>query len=254
MTSSVLFADPTDTGASAAFTSKDPVVVQAMKMLDAGNYSRAEKLLATTQPSSDPSVIRAREEVIDLIARMRREYNLDEPGLLAKLKRRIPDATERDITHWREAGELQYRIIDDKLLYFGREPSNLFIFSADAKKRLPEKKDAAGWKLVDHLASIVKEAEATGNTEVCPVQHRVEYTITVPPSSLKPGATVRIWLPYPQEYRQQKDVKLISSTPSNPQIAPPAIDGNPVQHAQRTAYFEQRVDDPTKPITASITF
>ena len=74
---------------------------------------------------------------------MRNEFSLDDEGLLAKIQKRIPDATARDITHWREAGELQYRIIDDKRLYFGREPSNLFIFSADAKKRLPEKKPSS---------------------------------------------------------------------------------------------------------------
>src|SRR4051794_22923657 len=150
--SSLLAAELTDTGASTAFTSNDPVVKQALVMLDAGNYSRAEKLIATTQPSEDASVIKARTELLDVIARMRREFRLEEPALLAKVQRRIPDATERDITHWREAGELGYRIIDDKLMYFGREPSNLFIFSADAKKRSPEKKSAAEWKLADHLA------------------------------------------------------------------------------------------------------
>jgi transglutaminase-like putative cysteine protease len=255
MTSSVLAADLTDTGACLAFTSNDPAIKSAMKMIEGGNYSRAEKLIATTQPSGDPEVTKAREQLLDVIGRMRQSYNLAEPDLLARIKRRIPDATDRDITRWREAGELQYKIIDDKLLYFGREPSNLFIFSKDAKNRLGEKKTSeTGWKLVDHLQQIVSEAESTGKTEVQPVVHRVEYAITVPPTQLKKGSTVRIWLPYPQEYRQQKNVKLLSATPANPQIAPPAIDGNPVQHAQRTAYFEQVVEDPTKPVKASISF
>src|SRR5437762_5158673 len=126
LTSAGLAAELTDTGPSSAFTSDDPVVKSAMKMVDAGNFSRAEKLIATTQPSGDPSVTQAREEVLDLIKRMRNEFRLDEEGLLGKIQKRIPDATARDVTRWREAGELQYRIIDDKLLYFGREPSNLF--------------------------------------------------------------------------------------------------------------------------------
>src|SRR3954452_21306732 len=110
MTSSILAADLTDTGASSAFTSDDPAVKSAMLMLDAGNFSRAEKLIATTQPSGDPSVTKTREEVLDLIKRMRNEFRLDEEGLLAKIQKRIPDATARDVTRWREAGELQYRI------------------------------------------------------------------------------------------------------------------------------------------------
>ena len=58
------------------------------------------------------------------------------------------------------------------------------------------------------------------------------------------GSLARIWLPYPQEYRQQKDVKLISASFNgqsyDPQIAP---NGAP----QRTAYFQQRISDPAKP-------
>ncbi len=257
MTSTLLAADLKYTGASLAFTSDDPAVVHALKMLDDGNYSRAEKYIATTQPSDDPTVTKARAELLDVIGRMRLEYTLDDAGLLAEIQRRIPDATERDITHWREAGDLGYAIIDSKLLYFGREPQNLFIFSADAKKRLPQNTSAdAGWNLVNHLQQIVKDAETSGQTDVTPVKHHVEYAITVPPDApgMKAGALVRIWLPYPQEYQHQKDVKLISAWPPAPQLAPSAIEGNPVEHAQRTIYFEQRVADPTKPIKAEITF
>ena len=69
MTSSVLAADLTDTGASSAFTSDDPVVKSALLMIDAGNFTRAEKLIATTQPSSDPSVTQSREEILGCILR-----------------------------------------------------------------------------------------------------------------------------------------------------------------------------------------
>jgi len=60
---------------------------------------------------------------------------------------------------------------------------------------------------------------------------------------------VRVWLPYPQEYRQQRDAKLISASPEPKQIAPRAVEGNPVGGApQRTVYFEQQVTDPAKPM------
>jgi transglutaminase-like putative cysteine protease len=48
-------------------------------------------------------------------------------------------------------------------------------------------------------------------------------------------------LPFPQEYRQQKDVKLISAAPAPYTIAPTTA-------PQRTIYFEQRIDDPSKPL------
>jgi hypothetical protein len=256
MNSTLLAAELQDTGASAAWTSKDPAVRRALTDLDKGNFKRAEQTLATTQPSSDANVTREREEALDIISRMRQEYTLDDQSLLAKIKRRIPDATADDITKWREASQLGYRIIDGQIRYFRSEPQNLFIFSADAKKRDTLKKKDSDWTLGEHLKKIVEEAESSGKTEVQPVQHRVEFTITVPPDApgMKKGALVRMWLPYPQEYRQQKNVKLISSSPENPKIAPTAIEGYPVQNAQRTVYFEQRVEDPSKPIVAKINF
>ena len=139
MTSTLLAADLKYTGASLAFTSDDPAVVHALKMLDDGNYSRTEKFIATTQPSDDPNVTKARAELLDVIGRMRLEYTLDEAGLLAKIQRRIPDATDRDITHWREAGDLGYAIIDSKLLYFGREPQNLFYLLRGRQKAIAPK-------------------------------------------------------------------------------------------------------------------
>src|SRR5439155_5866131 len=42
-------AEDADTGASAAFTSHDSVVKQALLMLDVGNFSRAQKFISTTQ-------------------------------------------------------------------------------------------------------------------------------------------------------------------------------------------------------------
>jgi transglutaminase-like putative cysteine protease len=66
---------------------------------------------------------------------------------------------------------------------------------------------------------------------------------------VKAGSRVRVWLPYPQEYRQQRDVKLISASPEPKLIAPSAVEGNPVSGGpQRTAYFEQQVTDPAKPL------
>jgi transglutaminase-like putative cysteine protease len=66
---------------------------------------------------------------------------------------------------------------------------------------------------------------------------------------------VRAWLPYPQEYRQQRDVRLISALPEPKLVAPSAVDGNPVTGgAQRTVYFEQRVADATKPVEFKLVF
>src|SRR5690606_38846493 len=79
--------------------------------------------------------------------------------------------------------------------------------------------------------------------EVYPVQHEVTYELTVSPSHprIREGATVRCWLPFPKEYRQQKNVKLVSSSPEGAVIAPND------QH-QRTIYFERKIEDVSEPL------
>jgi transglutaminase-like putative cysteine protease len=58
---------------------------------------------------------------------------------------------------------------------------------------------------------------------------------------VKAGAKVRVWLPFPQEYRrQQKDVKLVRSEPAHRMISDT---GAP----HRTIYFEQTVDNASEP-------
>jgi hypothetical protein len=147
-----------------------------------------------------------------------------------------------------------------QVAYFRREPVNLFRFSDEAKQRREKAGKAPKvekFALQDHLKQVIAEAERTGQTEVTPIKHRIKYSATIAPNA--PGAKVdslvRCWLPFPQEYRQQRDVKLISSSPEAAFVAPTSqgettITGTP----QRTVYLEQRVTDPSKPMTFAIEF
>src|SRR5438105_953152 len=75
------------TGASLAWTSNDPIVQKAVALVNDGKLKDAQTLLASddSQPSGDAA--QAREEMKDLIVRLRHEYSLDEAGLLAKVKK-----------------------------------------------------------------------------------------------------------------------------------------------------------------------
>ncbi|HEX5243266.1 MAG TPA: transglutaminase domain-containing protein [Tepidisphaeraceae bacterium] len=240
------------TGASLAFTSDDPVVVEARAMMEQGHFSDAEHLLKA--PGGDQ---RARQEAVEIIARTRRDYRLSANELLARLHSSIPDATLGELEAWRRAGQVQYRIIDGNVAYFGREPSNVFRFCGDAIRRRKTSDAPADWTLEQHLARVIAEAERTGRRQVVPIRHRVHFSLTVPSTApgMKRGATVRAWLPFPQEYRQQTHVKLISATPQPTTIAPVAGGEYPLTGApQRTIYFQQQVDDPAKPVTFSATY
>lgn len=252
VTLSSLASEPT--AASLAFTCNEPVVMKARELMKVGKFKKAEALLATEDQNARDKHLRARSELLDIIRRTRREYSLDADGLLAKVKKSVPDATAKEVQRWAKESRARFRVIDGTKFFFRREPQNIFLFSESAKKRRAAAGNApvkSNYKLTDHLAAVAEEAERTGNVEVQPVRHRITHTLTIHGNhpALKPGALVRVWLPFPQEYRQQRDVKLVSASPEPKLLAPNGVEGNPVSGgAQRTLYFEQVVSDPTEPL------
>jgi hypothetical protein len=247
-------------GASSAFTSKDPIVTRAFTQIANGQFTEAEALLSANSKAEDRTSPRDRREAADILHRIRIEYSLDADGLLAKVQKSVPDATGKDVDRWAQEASVRYRMIDGQKLFFRRASQNIFLFSEEAKARRKAAGNAppeSNWQLIDHLQEIVAEAESTGRTEVQPVHHEVTHTVTIPANSpgVAAGSLVRAWLPYPQEYRQQKNIRLVRATPEPKQIAPNAVDGTPVAGApQRTIYFEQQVADPTHPIEFKVVF
>src|SRR4051794_8390258 len=93
--------DPLDAGASAAFTSADPAIHDALALMDGGRFDVAESV-ARGGSSQEHS------EVLDIIRRLRWEYSLHESALLEKLRQSIPDVTSADLARWRAAGQVQF--------------------------------------------------------------------------------------------------------------------------------------------------
>jgi transglutaminase-like putative cysteine protease len=218
-------------------------------LMDSGEFTKATELLDLRHTAD----ARAGDELQEVIERIRFAYATDADAMLAKLKRSIPEVTAEDVERWRKAGELQSRTIDGRVWYFNREPANLFRFCDEAMRRrtpTPDKKPA--WRLEDHLARVIAAARDGTRPEVVPIGQRITYSVTVPASApgFKPGVMVRVWLPFPQEYRQQKHVKLIRTSPKYNRLAE-SSKGDPLAKgaAQRTLYFEERVHDPSKPMT-----
>jgi transglutaminase-like putative cysteine protease len=245
-------------GATIAWTSDDPTLAEIKRICIGGGFPSKELVAKLDERSDDLEVQRAREEMKEVLRRMRQEYGLTPQQLLEKVKGRIPDVTANDLERWREAGQLQHRMIDGQVAYFRREPSNLLRFCDEAKQRCgQEASTGQKFVLTDHLAKVIEEAQRTGRAEVTPVRHRIQYKVTVPanPARAKKGSLLRVWLPFPQECRQQSEVKLISAAPADPRITANGVkDGRILANAQRTAYFEKRLDDPAKSNTFEITF
>ena len=239
-------------GASCALTSNDSTVVQARRLADDGHVEQAEALLQSAPPA------REREEMLEIVRRIRIAYNLDGGALLAKLRLAIPDIAAKDLDRWRVAGVVQFRTIDGRIGYFGREPANLFRFCDEAKRRRkPSTPETNSWVLEQHLARVIAAAREQGKAEVLPIRHRVRYALTVPAHAprMNLGALIRVWLPFPQEYTRQCDVRLISTNPKFSKLAPSAAGEYPIHGApQRTIYFEQPVTDPGVPASFEAIF
>ncbi len=223
---------------------------RAQSLIEAGRFKEATALL---EPHVDREAPISTEpaRLIEIMRRIRLDHPHNAAQVLARLETRLHDVTAADVERWTAAGDLQHRVIDGEVRYFGRAVGNLLRFCPDAKKRQKATVAPAGWSmdLPAHLATLLREAKQNDKPLVHPVRHRVTYTLTVDKDHprLRKGATVRCWLPFPQECRQQRDVRLVSTVPSDATVAPNG-------HPQRTIYFEQTIDDPTEPPKFSATY
>ncbi len=218
---------------------KEETLGRARQMAEAGRFGEADTLLRTRIADPDAPVVDDLAVELEILRRIRLGYSLTSDQVLEQLRKSIPDVTIDDMDTWRESGVLQHRVIDGEVWYFNRAVSNLFRACPAAKARRQETVTAPrAFDFPTHLARLVAEAKQTGRSEVHPVKHRVRFTLRVKEGHprLKKGAEVRCWLPFPQEYRQQRQVKLLSAVPAEAAVAPNG-------HPQRTVYFEATVDN-----------
>ena len=96
--------------ASLAFNSQDPVVLHALDLMKSGKFVEAEASLGAGTNQLAADMLRAHSETLDIIQRTRIEYSLDADGLLAKVRKVIPDATAEEVERWAKEGGARYQI------------------------------------------------------------------------------------------------------------------------------------------------
>lgn len=240
-----------NSGASLAWSSNEPALVQWRALVASGHFADAERAVA-------PSVTRAAQEARALLHRLRYEWSLDRMAMLAKLRADLPDVTDAELDAWTVSGELESLEVDGERRYFRREPRNLFIFNREARDRRakarnqpppPDRHDELSPIIPTLVDVVAASGKSPGSREVMPIRTRFEYILLVKPD--RPGAsrgsTVRAWLPFPQVYAQQREVRLIDSFPRTEYISPKDSD-------QRTIHFQQKIRDPAKPVRFEVSF
>ena len=214
-----------------------------------GEFAEAEKLLMAKITNPAAPVTSSDAIQLELLHRIRRDFQLSTEQVLEQIHESAPDATVEDVNRWRDAGDLQHRVIDGEICYFRRAVSNLFRFNPQARQRRQRQPEADKFDLTAHIAELVLISQTAEGPEVFPVKHNIHYELTVKEDHprLRPGALFRAWLPFPQEYQQQRDVRLIRSEPESGIIAK---NGRP----HRTIYFEQTIAESGKPPRCAVEF
>jgi hypothetical protein len=179
----------------------------------------------------------------EILRRSKLDFNLTPDQVLAELKENIADATADDVEHWTASGELLSRTFEGQTLYFHNAVPNLFRISKAARDRRTHEPPAKKrFDLNGLLVKLIEESANSATPEIHPIRHHVKYSLSVNDGHplVKPGATVRAWLPFPQEYRQQRDIKLLATNPSSGRVAS-------TNAPQRSIYFEQVIGGDAKP-------
>ncbi len=230
--------------AIAAAEDEQDLLRRVQAAVEQGRFSEAASMLRAQIDDPDAPVIDACAVQLEIIRRIRLDFALTPEQMLGKLRDSIPDVSTEDMERWREQGVLQHRVIDGEVRYFNRAAGNLFRASSAARSRRKVGVERTGWSfdLPKHVAQLLAEAKDSGDPLVHPVKHHIRYELSVKEGHprLRKGSKVRCWLPFPQEYRQQGDVRLLSTEPAESVVAPNG-------HPQRTLYFEQVIEDPATP-------
>ena len=220
--------------------SKKPSYTQ---MVMSGDFEEARKLIKQDLAMNDfltPNLRMMLELHLVRMDRIEKDFTLTEAEVVDYIKQYMPDVTDQDLRRWENDYSLEYKMINGEKRYFKSAQYNLFRLDpqlkalkmrVDAKKTDGRKKEK--FPLNEHITSIIKEVEKTGDTFVKPVKMRIKQSLLVKENMVPAGETIRCWIPFPRNIEnRQTDIRIISTEPSKYQLA----DNN---NLQRTIYFEK---------------
>lgn len=175
----------------------------------------------------------------DLSQRYAADFNKTAGEVKEYISKYIPDVTDGQIQAWTESGKLESMVIGKRTMYFHNAGPNLFRLIPELKA-IKDSVDQVPAGLTGHQAidsAIIPAITATVSsalagkplspgrvhsrsaaaeygqgTTALPKRMRVRFSVTVPVNTVKPGSTLRCWLPYPRtDVARQGEVKFIEA-------------------------------------------
>ncbi len=223
---------------AAAVNARTHSYEKALRLEDRGQFREATALLKESLRDDSARLSRKEKQEIEYeIIRMRRiriDYSLTADKLFTQLQEGIRGITRPEFQRWIKEGKFDSRTIDDTLRFVNASRSNLFFrYPAIAARRIPPVNDDARYlAFLDNCISIERAADSLKTPYVLPRKFRMRMTLSVDSGVVKPGDTVRAWLPIPHQFPYQIDFNLIGSSSNPLAVAPP---DSPI----RSVYMEQ---------------
>ncbi len=161
----------------------------------------------------------------DLSQRLAVDFCRTREEMKEYIQKYVPDVTEQQIDAWTESGKLESMVIGKRNMYFRNAAPNLFRIIPELKA-IKDSVDNVGTGLDGHQAidavtipaiesAVTKNLEGDRSSEdylALPKRMRVRFSLTVPVNTLRPGKTLRCWLPYPRaDVARQTDIKFIEA-------------------------------------------
>lgn len=219
-----------------------PVLERIQSLVDSGRFADAESAIADAERTSSPPDVVALRDERERMRRILLDFSLDREQAMARVRRQVPDLREEEFERWDAAGLLEKRLIDGRVRYFNRAPSNLFRLSPEAfaRRNPPTPLVEGPMESANAHHREVRDAALAGGVASRKVQ--VTQHLTVEADAVPAGETLRAWIPYPREIPgQQEGLRLLGTTPESHQVAPATA-------PMRTVYMEAKAKagEPTK--------
>jgi len=205
-----------------------------MRLQKDGELNRASDLAeeALARESLSAEQRRAFEWEIERASRIRRDYWLTEDRLLEVLGERFDGFTHDEYQEWLAEGRFDTRMIDGQRRFVGPSVANLLFRHPELRHR-DSREYSGNWErfLFGAYEKLRDQADSLNPDVFPPEKFEVTFTITVREDQVEEGETIRVWMPLPQQFKGQGNVRIHSAEPEPKWINAP-------DYPQRSIYFE----------------
>lgn len=205
---------------------------QINQLIENGEYTKATKAIkgkiATDTTLSTIDILNL-ELQSDILQRIREDFTKTDSTIIAFIKENYPEVTKQEIQNWEKSGALECKVIDGEKKYFYNAHRNLFRISKEAQEKQQKIKGRQSDSLDRFLAKLIPSIEKYNGKNfsnnkfeklVMPQDFKFSITMVVKPNTVPDGETVRVWLPFPRESAQYKNIKLLSTNKEEYIISP----------------------------------